>query len=223
MLKNRRGKFMTTTLLLIRHGESKANEKKFFAGHLNVELSEKGKAQAVLTANYVAENYQVDTIYASDLSRAYNTAQPLAYKLSKEITATKTLREIYAGEWEGKSFSELQTQYEVDYKVWLQDIGNARCSLGESVEELALRIWETIENIVKENEGKTVAVATHATPIRTLLCRLKGLPLSEMKNVPWVSNASVTVLQYTDGNWQVKAESLDGHLSQMKTSFPANV
>ena len=71
---------MSTTLLLIRHGESKANEKKFFAGHLNVELSEKGKAQAVLTANYVAENYQVDTIYASDLSRAYNTAQPLAFQ-----------------------------------------------------------------------------------------------------------------------------------------------
>ena len=214
---------MTTTLLLIRHGESEANERKFFAGNLNVELSEKGKAQAVLTANYVVENYQVDAIYASDLSRAYNTAQPLAHKLSKAITATKKLREIYAGEWEGKFFSELQTKYEADYRIWLEDIGNARCSKGESVEELALRIWEKVENIVKENEGETVAIATHATPIRTILCRLKGLPLSEMKNIPWVSNASVTVLQYSDGEWRIEAESLDGHLSQMKTSFPANV
>ena len=214
---------METVLLLIRHGESKANEKKFFAGNLNVELSEKGKEQAVLTANYVAEHYQVDRIYASDLSRAYNTAKPLADKLSKEIVATKSLREIYAGDWEGMPFSELQTQYKADYAVWLQDIGNARCSLGESVEELAVRIWEAIENIVKENAGKTVAIATHATPIRTLLCRLKGLPLSEMKNVPWVSNASITVIKCKDGEWSIEAESLDGHLAEMKTSFPANV
>ncbi|MBQ8323480.1 MAG: histidine phosphatase family protein [Clostridia bacterium] len=214
---------METTLILIRHGESSANGKGFFAGHLDIELSEKGEKQAALTARYVAENYKVDKIYSSDLKRAYATAKPLAQAREKEIVATAGLREIYAGTWQGLCFDELQTRYADSYGVWLRDIGNAACPSGETVKELAARIWEAVLDIVKENEGKTVAVVTHATPIRTLLCRWKGLPLSEMKNVPWVSNASVTVVKYRNGEWTVEKESADEQLAEMKTSFPANV
>ncbi len=214
---------METTLLLIRHGESKANESHLFAGHLNVELSQKGESQARLTAQYIAENYRVDKIYASDLRRAYNTAKPLADMLSKEIEATKELREIYAGDWEGKPFEELQTQYALEYEIWREDIGNAQCSSGEAVKDLAVRIWKAVQKIAEENEGKTVAIATHATPIRTLLCRWKGFPLTEMKNIPWVSNASVTVIKHCNGVWSIEKESVDKHLAELKTRLPANV
>ena len=43
-----------------------------------------------------------------------------------------------------------------------------------------------------------------------------------MKNVPWVSNGSVTVIEY-NGDWKCLSVSEDGHLGADKTVFPANV
>ena len=47
--------------------------------------------------------------------------------------------------------------------------------------------------------------------------------LNEMKNVPWVSNASVTIIEYSDKKWNCIKVSEDKHLSKLKTVFPSNV
>ena len=209
-----------TTFIFIRHGESEANEQRRFAGFWDINLSEKGKRQAALTAQYVFENYKVDEIYSSDLKRAYSTAEPLAKLLKKSIHKEETLREISAGEWEGVLFDELRIRYKEDYRLWREDIGNSRCSGGESVRELSERIWNSVSKIEQENTGKTVAVVSHATPIRTLLSRCKGV---DIKDLGWVSNASVTVITCDKGVWTVVAESIDKHLSALKTELPKNV
>ena len=214
--------FMSTTLLFVRHGESEANGNGFFAGQLDIPLSQRGLQQAELTARYIKENYIVDTVYSSDLQRAACTALPIARECGKELIQTQQLREIFAGQWQGMCFDDLQIKHANTYGVWLRDIGNANPPDGESVADLAERIWNIVQKIAENAQGKTVVIVTHATPIRALLCRLKGLGLGEMKNVPWVSNASVTVVRY-DGSWTLAQESLDAHLAQLKTQFPANV
>ena len=78
--------------------------------------------------------------------------------------------------------------------MWLSDIGNAVCSGGESVKELGARVMEALTDIAKKNSGKTVAVATHATPIRAAQTLIEYGDIGYMKDVPWVSNGSVTVL-----------------------------
>lgn len=69
-----------TTLILIRHGESKANRDRIFAGHLDVDLQEKGLKQAKITAEYISKNYLVNRVYSSDLKRAYQTGKCVADK-----------------------------------------------------------------------------------------------------------------------------------------------
>ena len=59
-----------TTVIVIRHGESEANRQGIFAGQINPDLLERGVEQAKLTAQYVADTYHVDAVYASDLQRA---------------------------------------------------------------------------------------------------------------------------------------------------------
>ena len=54
------------------------------------------------------------------------------------------------------------------------------------------RAVRAVEEIAAENEGKTVLIATHAAFLRALQCVWQGIPLEEMKDVPWVPNASVT-------------------------------
>jgi len=211
-----------TTMILIRHGESEANRKGFFAGQVNADLQDKGLMQAELTAKYVTENYKVDKIYSSDLIRAKKTAMCLSKLLDMEITEDKNLREIYAGEWEGKTFDELSDKYSKDYEVWKNHIGRAVCTGGESVKEFGERIMKALTGIAEANEGKTVVVATHATPIRVMQSLIATGNLDEMENIPWVSNASLSIFEYSD-EWKVKEVSIDAHLAKLKTKLPDNV
>ena len=214
---------MKTTLLLVRHGESAANGKGFFAGQTDIELSDRGRMQAEKVADWLFENYQVDKIYSSDLKRAYDTAEFIAKKYALQIQKTGALREINAGEWQGKTFDELQKSYADGYGVWLKDIGNAKCPQGETVEGLYDRIQRTVFNIIKENEGKNIVIVTHATPIRVLCCWALGVSLVDMKKVAWVSNASVTEIRVSAGERVLHQMSTDEYLVGFQTSFPANV
>ena len=212
-----------TTLLLVRHGESGANGKGCFAGHLDIDLSELGYRQAEATADYIAEKYNVNAIYSSDLMRASHTAEVIAGKIGLSMQKTEKLREIYAGEWQGLTFDELQKEYAVSYGVWLSDMGKAACPNGETVAELYERVWNALQEIAEENIGKTIVVATHATPIRAICCRLNGKDVRQMKEEAWVSNASVTEIVYDKGLWTLKRKGADEFLTGMQTKFPPNV
>lgn len=212
-----------TTLLLVRHGQSEANRLKTFAGNTDVPLDEKGILQANKTGEFIKENYKIDSVYASDLKRAFLTGEIISEHSGVEIKKEKLLREIFAGEWEGKSFDTLTTEFSSDYSVWLSDIGKSKCTNGESVKELSERILRALSSIAEENDGKTVVIATHATPIRSMMCILNGLSLDEMKNVGWVSNASVTELFYDNGKWSFGKTGQDAHLSELRSTFPKNV
>ena len=212
-----------TTFLLVRHGESQANLEGRFAGHWDIPLTERGKLQARCTGEFLAKNYTVDSIYSSDLCRAMQTAQPVAERLELEIQKLPALREIDAGAWEGQLFTHLQETYSDDYSLWRQDIGNSRCTEGESVEALSRRIYEALQQIAFENPDKTVMIATHATPIRAMQWRLGGQPLGYMKQIPWATNASVTEVFFEKGAFSLGRVSYDAHLADMISQLPINV
>lgn len=211
-----------TKFLLIRHGESEANNKGFFAGQFDAPLMQKGLEQAEKTACYIVDKYAPTKIYASDLKRAYCTAEPISKLINADIITNQGLREIFAGKWQKMSFDDLEKNFQQEYSVWLNDIGNARCSGGESVKELSERVMTALTEIAKENDGETIAVATHATPIRAAQTIIQYGDIRHMKNVAWVSNGSVTVLEF-NGEWKCVSVSEDEHLGADKTVFPANV
>lgn len=212
-----------TTFILIRHGESEANRQRIFAGQVDPDLQNKGLKQAQETAKYIAANYQVDKIYSSDLKRAYNTAKCLADILKLEIIPNRNLREINAGKWEGMKFDDIATVYAEEYYTWINHIGHSKCGGGETVKQLGDRIMSELTKIAEENDGKTVAIATHATPIRTVQSIIQTGALDEMENIPWVSNASVTILTYNNHSWNIVKAGEDKHLSVLKTELPQNV
>ena len=84
---------MMTKLILVRHGESEANNKDIFVGYTDSDLTTKRFKQAEKTAVYIKHNYNVDAVYASDLKRAYKTGNVIAETLDVEINVEKGLRE----------------------------------------------------------------------------------------------------------------------------------
>ncbi|MGN1093907.1 MAG: histidine phosphatase family protein, partial [Candidatus Neoclostridium sp.] len=125
-----------TTVLLIRHGFSVTNQRGIFTGQTDVALDEIGVKQALLTADFVFDRYDVDEIYSSDLIRALDTAAPLAEKTGKTIIKDARLREIYGGVWEGKKVEDIIRVYPDEYHIWKINIGIGRPVGGESVAEL---------------------------------------------------------------------------------------
>lgn len=212
-----------TLFLLIRHGESQANRACFFAGQLDAPLAPLGHQQAQRTAQFIAENYTPHKIFASDLQRARDTGKAVSARLNLPVETDSRLREIYAGDWQGLQFEQILTQYPQEYDIWLHDIGHCICSGGESVAQLGQRVLHALTELAEKYPEKTLVIATHATPIRVLQSILHPHGLARMKNIPWVSNASVTELYYDNGQWRFGAIAQDEHLQSIKTSFAANV
>ena len=209
-----------TRLLIIRHGNSEANTKGTFAGATDSPLTELGLRQAEATAQYIEQNYSVDVVYASDLSRAFITGKAVAERFGLPVIPTKEMREIFAGEWEGQNFDALIKRK--SFQLWKTDIGNAVCDGGESVAQLQSRIVTEVMRIARENPGKTVAIATHATPVRVLQCHCEGKTLDEMKDIPWVSNASVSEFFWDGKQLVIVKVGSDAHLEGIKTALPPN-
>lgn len=192
-----------TKLLFVRHGESKANEGNLFAGTTDVPLSGRGMRQAEELKTCLLSRYKIDAIYASDLQRACDTVRPTAEALRLPIHQEKALREIDGGCWEGKSVEYISRVYRRDYEVWRENIGLARCTGGESMEEVQKRGIAAVGRIAAENEGRTVLIATHAGFLRAMQCFWEHRPLGEMKNIPWIPNASLTEADWQSGLYRI--------------------
>ena len=206
-----------TTILLVRHGESKTNSKDIFSGHINTPLTKMGKNQAHLTADFIAKNFKVDKVYSSDLKRAFYTGKCIAKKCKVKIEKDRLLREIFAGEWENQKGDDLIKR--ADYQPWLTDIALAEPIGGESVKDLADRVWGAVNDIAKLNPDKTIVITAHGTPIRAVQSLVRCGNISQMKNIPWVANTSVSVFEYDNGVWTEKSVGLDSHLQGMVTKI----
>ena len=201
-----------TRLILIRHGQSEANKGIWWAGHTDAPLSEVGREQAAAAARYLRANEQIDVAYSSDLSRAMETARPTAEAFGLSVIPDKGLREIFSGKWEGITFAEINEKYWVDRERWFTDLANACCTGGETIAQLYERVVATVTRIAEENDGKTVLIAAHWTPILAMICHALGRDPAEIGDCPEPVNASIQILSFD--------EIIKGVLSQSVIVLP---
>ncbi|MBR2476733.1 MAG: histidine phosphatase family protein [Clostridia bacterium] len=213
-----------TRLIVVRHGESEANRQQRFAGSWDVNLTDLGRRQAQLVAEYL-KSYDIDKVYASNLTRAMETARPIAESHGLTVETEVGVREIHGGAWEEMYYIDILKKYGDDYNVWLTDIGNAKCTDGESVMDLSIRIDEALKRIVSENDGKTVCIVCHGTPVRVMSCLWKGEDVHNLNSVSWAANASVSIAEYKDADSlpEVKMYGYTEHLADCVTRLPDTV
>ncbi|MBR5459607.1 MAG: histidine phosphatase family protein [Clostridia bacterium] len=201
-----------TTIIILRHGESEANLNKCLAGQLNVPLTDLGRRQAEIAAEFLKERH-FDIIYSSPLSRAYETALPIAREHGMEIITDHDLCETSFGEWEGKSIDSMRE----NYTKWRNDY-DCRPPQGESTREVRDRFGKALDRIAAENEGKTVLVASHGGCIRLLPSYYEN-DLDLIGKTPIASNVSITTVVYDNGVGRVEVYADDGYLGELKTYF----
>ena len=139
-----------TTLLLVRHGETDWNAERRWQGHADVPLNERGREQARALAERIASDGRVDAIYASDLSRARDTAAAVAERLGLPVVADPDLREIDVGSREGR-MGDIDEPWD-----------------GEPHEAHAERILRAVHRIAERHPGERVLVVTHGGSLRRI-------------------------------------------------------
>ena len=212
---------MQTILYIVRHGHSIANAQKFFTGHLDVELNDTGKRQAEYVKEYFKDK-KIDIVYSSDLIRAYDTVKDIAIEKNIPHVKSQNLREINAGDWEGKTFDYLCENYS-DFLMWRTTVHKVKTPNGESVLDLANRVFNEVTKIAKTELGKTVVIGTHATPIRALVAKLCYGSFENMDTTPWFPNCGILKLAYDGEKFTVLNECITEHLNGEVSVFPKNV
>lgn len=185
--------------IIVRHGLTDFNRLKKYQGQHESNLEPIGIEQAEATAERVAAEYRLDAIYSSDLSRAVKTAEPFARRFSLPINKDAAFREVDVGEWTLQLIADVEKNYPEDIRSYRSAVGEFRFPGGESFEDTAKRAMDGLMKIAEKHDGETVLVVSHGGTIRAMICSLLGYPIKELSRVKPVGNASITVVEYENG------------------------
>lgn len=203
-----------TRIIVVRHAQSEGNLGPFFTGHTNVFLTPHGHRQSEETARFL-DNYPIDVVLSSDLLRVQQTARHTTERRGMDLILDPGLRELFCGAWEGHTYPWLMEHYPEEWDVWVNDAINTVFPGGESLQEMCNRVQNTFARIEKQYEGKNILIFTHCTPIRTMITKWKGLPISAINDIYFPYNASVTIVRHDDdGSYTMELEAYDEHLKK---------
>ena len=171
---------MKTLIYLIRHAQPIKIELKNVNNYDDSQmqnekqvLSLTGEKQALeLSKKEILKN--IDSVYSSKYVRAIGTAKYIASENNIPILIDERLGERKLGVEEKSKEFWLEQMYNENIKA----IG------GENQKEVRKRMIESIEDILKNEKGKKVAVVTHATAMTFLLmnwCKLENAILDGKK------------------------------------------
>ncbi|WP_457282905.1 histidine phosphatase family protein [Polaromonas sp. P5_D5] len=150
----------STRVIAIRHGETTWNVDTRIQGHLDIPLNDTGRRQAERMALALADE-PITAIYASDLTRAWETAEYLGRVLGIEVTREEGLRERGFGDFEGKTFSEIEALLPEQSMRWRKRDPEFAPAGGESLLDLRSRVVATAERLAAAHPGELIAMVGH--------------------------------------------------------------
>lgn len=184
-----------TRIIAVRHGETAWNVDTRIQGHLDIPLNETGQWQAQQLAQALAGE-SIDAIYASDLQRAYATAQAVADATGAPITPETGLRERSFGHFQGRTFAEIEAELPEDARRWRKRDPDYVPEGGESLVMLRERIERTVFALAEKHAGEQVLMVAHGG-VLDVLYRLATRQEIQAPRTWQLSNAAINRLLWT--------------------------
>ena len=155
---------------------------------------------------YLADRFEdvlLDAIYASDLYRARHTAKAIADRKGMKVHVRPVLREIAMGEWEDKTWAILPREVPG----------------GERVLDTGDRVLGGLRQLAQEWDGKSIAVVSHGSAIRGILCRVLGYEPEQIGQVGWGDNTCVAKFEFDGGTIRPIYWNDASHLPEELSTF----
>ncbi len=160
-------------LYIIRHGETEANAKGVLQGWADYPLNERGEHLAVLTGKKLSDIH-FDAAFSSPLRRAYKTCELILKNSGNDLThifIDERLKEINAGDWEGKKFGKESKELPLEkLRQFYEDTFTFDgFPGGEKITDLCSRTQSFLREISRSCQYSTVLVSTHGCAMRAML------------------------------------------------------
>ncbi len=164
-------------------------------GRADVPLNERGRWQAGRLAGALAAEPLV-AVYSSPLSRALDTARPIAEAHDLTVQTESGLREMDIGEAEGLTFAEVRARFPGLLEAWVGADGPSHAMPGgERLVDVQVRAWDTIQAITARHPEETACAVSHNFVILCILTRVLGIDLANFRRLRH-SVAAISVLEF---------------------------
>lgn len=200
-------------LILARHGESEYNAKGIIQGHIDTDLTARGVIQGHLLGMDLKRRFNIEKVFSSDLRRAYRTAYIVGDILNIDIVKDYRLREMYFGDWEGKSYDEIFSKNKKDFFNWLKNPLEYPLPSQEDKDKFLGRLSEFLDMVIKSDKNEILIVA-HGGSIQGILCLCLDIGLENL----WAfkhTNASYSVLYFENNKFILKELNNNFHLEKL--------
>lgn len=197
---------MVTFLYMVRHCQSMGNVEDKFQGRYDSPVSPLGEKQLELLSLRF-RNVHLDAVYASPLMRTMRTGEAIARFHDLPVQPRESFIELDVGELDDLTQTELARVRPDIVRDWDVTPDLLAFPGGENMTQAYERSLAAVEEIVRENPGKTVAVATHGGILRCIdACArfgsLRGM--REAGETYRVGNTGISLLRVEDGrlSWE---------------------
>ncbi len=203
----------TTSVTLIRHGETEWNLSGRWQGHADSPLSERGVAQAEALGKRMKSD-DFDFFYSSDLGRAMHTSRLVGGPSGWEVIPREDLRERDLGVLEALTTEEmLESEAEI-YRSFRNDGPEYVPPGGESFKQFCDRCSKAVEAIALAHEGAKIGIVTHGGVLGALFRYILNVPLEKERNFVLL-NCSLNRIEKKDNAWNLVSWGDIAHLEGM--------
>ena len=203
----------STTIYLVRHGETDWNASGRWQGHTDVPLNEVGEAQArLLAARLAGEVPPFSALVTSDLVRASRTAAILGAALGLTPVEEPDLREIDVGSWGGLTTAEVAAS-DPDTHARVQRGEDLPRGGAERLADLQARVGAAFDRLALRHAGGRLLLVTHGGPARAILGHAFPGRAELASPSLRVGNASLSILALTPRGWELRLLDDVSHLA----------
>lgn len=189
---------MTTTVLLIRHGQTNSNTSGYYMGWSEEDLNDTGYTQVHRLSSRLA-SLPIDSVYVSPLRRTCTTAAILAEPHGLEPKVLDDLIEIKQGDWQGRHMDEIKEKWPELWRQSRTDPSKFTMPNGESFQQVSERAARAYESIAAANQGKLAVIVTHEVVVKVLVTHVLGTTNSVYRRFN-IDNASLSMIRIDNGN-----------------------
>ena len=186
-------------LILIRHGETQSNVNRLLdTAHPGAPLNETGLAQAEALVEALAHE-EIEALYASTLTRAQQTAAPLARARELDVVVVDGIHEIAAGVEE---MNDDWTAYVDMLNSWSPENMDVCLEGGETAREFITRFTDAVAEM-ERNGHSAVALVSHGAALR--VWSITQDPSIGFHKAPPLSNTQWIVMSgSTEDGWTIE-------------------
>jgi broad specificity phosphatase PhoE len=184
---------MTTTILLVRHGQTDSNISNFYMGWSDEDLNKTGYTQASRLSSRLA-GLHIHSVYTSPIRRAGSTAAILAEPHGLEPTVMDDLIEIQLGDWQGLYTREIKQKWPEVWQQWRTDPSFVNVPNGENLNSVSERAIRALHIIAESNQGSLSVIVTHEVVVKVLAIYVLGASNDIYRRFD-INNASLSVIR----------------------------